>query len=789
MPTTGDHGYVPWAELLRAPRSALSAEERRVVIDRQVQVEARLVPVSGLARFVTIVVLAVFVLPHTTFIYVWTVLALSVATVSMCTWLPRSRIPNRRAGRFDLPALVAEMIFASVMHAALAIYAYPRLDPPGDLLLTGIIAGILGAGALALFSSRAVGLSWLGPTAAGILYVYGTEGSRPYRVLTFVTVVYVLILAFGVLYQSASFVRRCLAEHAAEQRIRIIDLMLGDVGGGARDWLWETSFSGRLQNVSPGFAEAVGLSVEAVEGRGLVELIASATGVGPAWPGSLEDLARLERHLAGDAPFHDLHVTLEVWGEVRHLSLTGTPIDGHGGDRAWHGIGSDVTETLGRERTILQLANFDELTGLANRHRFQQVLDEMVAGRAEGVAVHLAMIDLDDFKSINDTLGHPMGDRLLKAVADRLASVASPTATCARIGGDEFAVIDVSRIGVRDGVVEADPIDWTRFLDVLDEPLWIDGTRLRAGASLGHASLPIDADTVDDLVVAADLAMYRAKQGAVTKISAFDHELVSVARQKAKTRHELAAAIDHHELELHFQPQVSVTGGGVMAFEALVRWRHPVRGLLPPAAFVTVAEETGLIVPLGEAVIDLACRAASAWPEWIKLAINVSALQLGVPGVAESFLGIVHAAGFDPRRLDVEVTESALVPEPSLEVLGALRAHGATVTVDDFGTGYSSLAALRRLPVDQLKIDRSFITPLEAPSDLQARAMVTAIVEIAEALGLKTVAEGVETTVQRAAIVDLGCDALQGFLEARPMPAADVPDYLLRSGALPIAER
>jgi EAL domain-containing protein (putative c-di-GMP-specific phosphodiesterase class I) len=301
--------------------------------------------------------------------------------------------------------------------------------------------------------------------------------------------------------------------------------------------------------------------------------------------------------------------------------------------------------------------------------------------------------------------------------------------------------------------------------------------------------LPADAERPEDLVVAADLALYRAKQHGFLRVSAFDDGMLAAAHTRAQIRRDLARALERDELEIWFQPQVSLAAGHVVGFEALVRWHHPTRGFLPPAAFIDAAEETGLIVPLGERVLALACEAARTWPTEVDLSVNVSALQLESPAFLQRVVDNIAASGVDRRRVELEVTESVLVAEASVEVLARWRDLGGRVAVDDFGTGYSSLAALRRLPVDRLKIDRSFVVPLERAEDRQARAMVAAIVEIADALGLATVAEGVETEAQRDAVAELGCDLVQGYLEARPMPAGAVGDYLLTQGARPIEAR
>jgi diguanylate cyclase (GGDEF)-like protein len=791
-PARSGHGYVTLAELVQPLRRATTPEERRVVLDRQVQVASRLVPLAAVAHLGIIAVIAAAVIPPSGFRIWWTATIVTVAVASIVLWLPRSRVAGRRAGRHDLTLLVAEANINSALHALLCLVCYGSVGPNATLLLTATMAGFLGAGALVLFTHRWVGLSWLGLHAAAMGWCFGRADTPTFFLLLLTLAGYVAILVFAVLYQSASFVGRCLAEYHAEARMHLVELMLDDVEGGARDWIWETDAAGRLRNVSARFAEVLGVEPQDLSGRLLPDIVAGF-GASPTDSGDVpaeRAAAILRRHLAASEAFRDLPAPVLVRGQVRHLSLTGTPlVEGSGGRLVWRGVGSDVTIALGQQHEIERLANFDELTGLANRHHFHADLAARVARRRPDESVHLALLDLDDFKSVNDTLGHPVGDRLLRAVAGRLAAVAPPGVTCARIGGDEFAVL-ATLADRRAGCEQAaDTISWDRFLDTLDDAFQLGDVRLRTSACLGHAALPADAERSEDLVVAADLALYRAKQHGILRVSAFDDGMLAAAHSRAQIRRDLARALERDELEIWFQPQVSVAGDQVVAFEALVRWRHPTRGFLPPGAFIDAAEETGLIVPLGERVLALACEAARSWPVGVDLSVNVSALQLESPAFIERFVDNIAASGVERRRVELEVTESVLVAEPSVEVLARWRELGGSVSVDDFGTGYSSLAALRRLPVDRLKIDRSFVIPLDRGEDRQARAMVTAIVEIADALGLATVAEGVETETQREAVAALGCDVVQGYLEARPMPAAEVGSYLVRRGALPIGGR
>jgi diguanylate cyclase (GGDEF)-like protein len=431
-----------------------------------------------------------------------------------------------------------------------------------------------------------------------------------------------------------------------------------------------------------------------------------------------------------------------------------------------------------REQRITQLAFNDVLTGLPNRTMFQQQLDHLFrASRGGGSLFALHCLDLDQFKVINDTLGHPAGDALLIEAGQRLIQAARGHFV-ARLGGDEFVVLQT--IGSDRNAIDRLGQD---ILDAIARPLVIDGNEVVPSTSIGIAIAPHDGTDGEMLLRNADLALYRAKEAGRGTFAFFEESLNERAQIRRQLETDLRLAVERGEFELFYQPLFDLEQNRICSFEALLRWRHPTRGLVSPAEFVPVAEDTGLIVPIGSWVIREACAQAVRWPEHIRIAVNVSPVQFHRGGLQESILGSLAASGLEPNRLEIEITESIFLEggEATLRLLHSLRALGVRIALDDFGTGYSSLSYLQSFPFDKLKIDRSFIHNLLTREG--ANAIVRAITELAHALNIETTAEGVEETAQLMELRSHGCSSVQGFLFAEPMTLADV-EQLFRDDKL-----
>ena len=445
-------------------------------------------------------------------------------------------------------------------------------------------------------------------------------------------------------------------------------------------------------------------------------------------------------------------------------------------DGGWCVAIEDVTQRRAAEAGAAEAARLDPLTGLPNRLLLQERLSVALAeaGRTgQGCAVIL--IDLDRFKPVNDTLGHPIGDALLEKVSDRLRSAVRAGDTVARIGGDEFVVLQT---GIRDAA-EVRALA-SRLVDLIGRTYMIDGHLLTIGASVGVALAPGDGTTAEILLKNADLALYRSKLVGRGTFHFFEPEMD--ARMQARRRLELdmRQALARREFQLHYQPQLSLATNAITGCEALLRWHHPERGMISPLDFIPLAEEIGLIVPIGEWVIRQACRDAAAWPLPLSVAVNVSPAQFKSERLVETILAALSTSGLPAKRLEVEITEGVLLQENerTLQILHRLRALGVRVSMDDFGTGYSSLSYLRSFPFDKIKIDRSFVKDLAAKPD--GDAIIRAIAGLGKSLGMTTVAEGVETHDQMQRIRAEGCTDVQGYLISKPVPADDIVKLLAR---------
>ncbi|MES3097715.1 bifunctional diguanylate cyclase/phosphodiesterase [Sphingomonas aerolata] len=441
----------------------------------------------------------------------------------------------------------------------------------------------------------------------------------------------------------------------------------------------------------------------------------------------------------------------------------------------------DQRERLKTEARIHELAYTDALTGIANRARFfDQLALHTASRRAADRLFAVMMIDLDRFKYVNDTLGHAAGDMILSMVAERLRSTLREADVVARLGGDEFAVMQVA----------ADEPDAAfalaaRIVAVVENrPFMVDGQPIHLGASVGVALCPSDGEDPADLMQNADLALYAAKADGRGTFRRYDVSLDEKMRARRAIEAGLRTAIAEGQLELHYQPLVDAATGCISSAEALVRWNHPERGLVPPVEFIGIAEETGLILPLGEWVLRTACAEAAKWPANMGVAINLSPVQFREKSLVKMIAAALESAGLAADRLDLEITEGVLLSDEqgTMETLNELVALGVRVSMDDFGTGYSSLSYLRKFPFDKIKIDQSFVSQL--PEDDESAAIVRAIITMAKCLGMTTTVEGVETQAQFAFSVDAGCDTLQGYLISRPLPGAALANFVA-SGADP----
>lgn len=452
----------------------------------------------------------------------------------------------------------------------------------------------------------------------------------------------------------------------------------------------------------------------------------------------------------------------------RTVSISFQPLIGGG----WVQVERDISEQRRADEKIRYLARHDSLTGLANRAVFNEVISEELERRPHE-SIGLLCLDLDHFKSVNDTLGHPIGDALLKIVSQRLQRQVRDGDVVARLGGDEFAVLQLG--GEQPAAAE-------RLSKAIVESLIgayeIDGHSVQVGVSIGIAVAPVDGREAETLMRNADIALYRAKSDGRGVFRFFEAGMDEKMQARRQLEMDLRQALLQRQFEVFYQPLVDIPTQKINACEALLRWRHPTRGLVPPDSFIPLAEEIGLIVDIGEWVLEQACHEACGWSPDISVAVNVSPAQFGSMRLVKAVERALKKSGLSPDRLELEITESVLINDTShtLELLHRLKSLGVRISMDDFGTGYSSLSYLRRFPFDKLKIDRSFIGDLTR--DPEASAIVRAVIQLANTLGMSTTAEGVEDSDQRDLLQALNCRQFQGYLVSKPIDAAALHAFL-----------
>ena len=483
--------------------------------------------------------------------------------------------------------------------------------------------------------------------------------------------------------------------------------------------------------------------------------------------------ATLERH----EPFRDFVYARNADGAQRWTTVSGEPVfAADGAFRGYRGIARDLTPDKCAEQRVHELAHYDGLTGLLNRTIFRDELAASIShARRNDRRVAILFVDLDGFKQVNDMHGHAVGDRVLQETAKRLRSAVRATERIARLGGDEFVVL-VEEDAPGAGLAAA-----RRLVRALALPQEINNHEIHLSASIGVALYPDDSRDLDELLQQADLAMYRVKAAGGNAVGSFSRDLQIRARERVSIANDLRHALESGQFRVFWQPVVAATDGRVLAAEALLRWEHPLRGLVMPGTFIPIAEETGLIVPIGRWAMNVAFAQARAWAAAghpIRVAVNLSPRQFRDNALAADVESAISLSGVDPRQIELELTETLVMnDEPRVaSLLSELKTLGVRLALDDFGTGYSSLAWLRRFPIDTIKIDREFVVDL--PADTEDVEITRSVIALAHSLGRIVVAEGVEREAQAELLRAMGCDALQGYLVSRPVPAVELDAVL-----------
>jgi diguanylate cyclase (GGDEF)-like protein len=666
----------------------------------------------------------------------------------------------RTATRLE-PHNLARIVVAYALISAVAWGAAVLLAPAPDdrqsmLLLFTACAGTLGVATLILASvPAAVILMWVVATGVAIGRFPGPLSALVSAIAACVAVI-VLLRANRIQASLRGHFERSHAAMKASQ-------LLGEFEDNRRGWFWETDADGALTYVSAQLAEVIGRDPGALIGLPFTDLVVN-DGDGLLSP---QGERTLGFHLATRLAFSEIAVRAADVEDARWWSLSGRPaFDMFGRFLGFRGSGTDLTEMRRSEAEVHRLGRYDALTGLPNRILMRQTLEESLrdAGARSKVCA-LLLLDLDRFKMVNDTLGHPVGDALLHQVAERLQLVIGDSGQVCRLGGDEFTVL-LPGIGNRPrlAAIARDVIERVSL------PYLIEGSHITIGASVGIALGPDDAATADALVRNADLALYAAKADGKGVHRFYEPDMHSSAKDRRLLEMDLRNALKDGGLELAFQPVVNATTEEVVAFEALARWDHPVRGLVSPTSFIPIAEELGLIAQIGEWVLRNACMEAAKWPASVRVAVNISPIQFANPALPGIVLNALAAAQLAPDRLELEITEGVFLNggEATDAMFAKLKAIGVRFALDDFGTGYSSLGYLKNAPFNKIKIDQSFVRGAAVAGSRNA-AIMRAIVSLAESLEMETTAEGAETHDELALIRSIGCSHIQGYIFGKPM--------------------
>jgi diguanylate cyclase (GGDEF)-like protein len=650
------------------------------------------------------------------------------------------------------------------------------LDPETRLKLWTVLAMLMTASAILLPGVPMGTLMFTGIVGGASIAGFLVSGAFD---MAFVAAAFALVVCLGAIEGARRFLETKVAEAGMVEKSEVVSLLLREFEEGEADWLWQIDTARRVRGVSPRFAFALGMESAAIDGQPFLQLIAGDAWESGDFSSSLHDLAeRLKRRES----FSNLLVRVTINNQQRWWELSGTPkLDDHGNFDGFRGVGSDVTEQRESSDKIAYLARYDTLTGLPNRLMLNEALAEALK-YAEQWRTRCAflMIDLDRFKAVNDTLGHLVGDQLLAKVSHRLKEQMTDNEICGRLGGDEFAIVirDASDLNHVNMVAE-------RVIERLSQPYEIDHHTLYVGASIGSAVGPRDGNTVETLMRNADLALYRSKDAGGNSHFTYEPALHAHAEERRKLEFSLRRALDRNEFVLHYQPVVDAHSERILSFEALLRWNSKDHGFVSPAKFIPLAEDTRLIVPIGEWVLFEACHEAMNWPADIKVAVNVSGEQLLDSNFVASVVTALSSSGLAASRLEVEVTESIFLRDAAMAraALEKVMALGCGVALDDFGTGYSSLGYIRRLRFSTIKVDRSFVQGA-ATGNRESLAIIRAVVAMADSLEMSTTAEGVETEAELAVVRELGARKIQGYFFGRPMPAEDAQALFPKSVAI-----
>ena len=754
-------------------RAALKMAER--ILTRQVE---SVLAITNTVVITNIVILALLVFalnnsanPRVLTLWAGFISLVLLAFVAMKRFYAAETARDSSRSRFWARTVEALSAIRALGWGIGVILFFPGSDPGIQLILGPTTAAIMFGGATALNAIPSAAMLFVTILGGSLFVALVVEGSASALVVAALTLVFIVYLLVTITNQARFFISHALAEFENSEQKQTIGLLLNELQENSSDWLWRTDASGWFVDPSPRFAAAAGRSQRELAGLSFDVLFApKSCGLST----KAIDLFKRQEALNGQEVVLDINGRRAVW------SLTARPHhDEDGAFVGFRGVASDVTELRAATEQLENLAHYDQMTGLVNRASFIAGLERAI--ESDGTSgVGIVLFDLTGFKQINDTLGHGVGDALLAELGARLKKLDGAHRQFARLGGDEFALLmraQPTAAALAEAAEEA--------LSLIAAPYVIDPHNVMIDASAGIALGGRDGAGVAELMRAADLALYAAKSTGRGSWREYDQAMDAAYMRRQKLESGLRQAIDNDELHLRFQPIVSVGTGVVSAFEALLRWRSPEFGDIGPDEFIPIAEESGMIVPIGDWVMRTAIEACMQLPHDSQICINVSPVQLRNREFFARVYDCLAEYGLAPERLVIEITEGVFLERSAQtdKVLGELVALGVQIALDDFGTGYSSLSYLRSFPFSKIKIDKSFID--DAAEGGPNASIVKASVDLARAFGFEIVVEGVETNAQLHELIRLGCDYFQGFLFSKPLLEDELPLYLASVAADP----
>lgn len=725
--------------------------------DAQLLARGHLAPFFAIANMVAAAMVAVCLWSEASVLWLggWAgfVAAVNLAAMQMARTQAITHVGRSGRGLSDL-AMVADIAVRAIVWLSLPLYLFPNLPAGSQIEVASITSGLAIAG-LGLVVVLPCVVAWMASfTAALCAAMLIGRSSVPF--LHMLSILFSLgVAVFGVMAVARWAFAQLRTNAEVGSQSESASLLLQEYEQRGVGWLWQVDPDNRVSYISSRMVALLGRPASQLLGHSL--------------PALLGGNAELGRKLLDREPFANLEMEMETTRGPRWISIAGDPIiDTADRFEGFRGVGSDITEIRQTQERLTHLANMDVLSGLPNRGRVRQLLGEALrAATAESHACAILFLDLDGFKPVNDTFGHPKGDAVLRMVAKRLVQEVGSAGHVGRMGGDEFAVV-IPDAQSRNKVEQMAK----RIIESIRERYDIDGTTIEIGVSIGGAFGPIDGATVDDLILKADLALYEAKGSGRGIARYFSSELQSEKEDRVRLEADLRAALPAKQFHLVFQPLIAAKTQKLIGFEALIRWNHPRRGLVPPNLFIPVVEDIGLMPAIGQWVIEEACRAAATWPEHISVSLNVSPKQIILPALPNIVSEALGRHRVQANRIELEVTEGVFLGDngPTLDVLKRLRTLGVGIALDDFGTGYSSIGYLNKAIFHKLKIDGSFVR--EAGTRPDNLAIIQSIVQLAQSFRMSVTAEGVETPEDFERMRELGCDIIQGYLFGKPLSYA-----------------